>query len=380
MKHLRSIFFASFFFSVHTALLAYANSSMLSQFASPRMVSIVYTLASILSITLVLTAPRILRTLGNRKTIVTTLILSTILLVSLGLASGKIVLLLFVFYFSLNAVVLYGLDIFLEHYSKETQTGNIRGLYLTLSNIGWVAAPIISGILGTRFGFKSLYLVASVVVIATLCIIWFTQKKFVDKHYKKSHLEDGFKTLRTNSNIRTITVINLILQMFFVMMVIYSPLYLTTVIGFSWKTLGILLSIMLVPFVIFPYPAGYIADKYLGEKELLIGGFLIAAAATIFFAQVTTTSFLFFAVILFTSRIGASIVESMSESYFFKQVTDNDSSAISMYRNMLPLAYTVGPLLGALFFSLGSYTLVFSITAGMLVLAAVFTFNLKDSK
>lgn len=380
MKQLRSIFFASFFFSVHTALLAYANSSMLSQFASPRIVSVVYTLASLLSITLVLSAPRILRVLGNRKTIITTLILSASLLISLGLFSGKIVLLLFVLYFSLNAVVLYGLDIFLEHYSKEAQTGNIRGLYLTLSNIGWVAAPIISGILGTRFGFKSLYVLASVVVLITMFIIWVTQKKFIDKHYKKSHLEDGFKTLRTNSNIRTITVINLVLQMFFVMMVIYSPLYLTTVVGFSWKTLGILLSIMLVPFVIFPYPAGYIADKYLGEKELLIGGFLIAAGATIFFAQVSTTSFLFFAIILFTSRIGASIIEAMAESYFFKQVTDNDSSAISMYRNMLPLAYTVGPLLGALFFSLGSYTLVFSLTAGMLVLAAIFTLNLKDSK
>lgn len=362
------------------ALLAYANSSMLSRFASPKMVSIVYTLASLLSITLVLTAPRILRLFGNRKTIVTTLLLSMMLLISLGLFSGKIILVLFILYFSLNAVVLYGLDIFLEHYSKEAQTGNIRGLYLTLSNIGWVAAPIISGILGTRFGFKSLYIVAAIVIGITVSILWITQKKFTDKHYKKSHLEDGFKTLRTNKSIRTITIINLILQMFFVMMVIYSPLYLTTVIGFSWKTLGILLSIMLIPFVIFPFPAGYIADKYLGEKELLIGGFLIAAGATLFFAQVTTASFLFFAVILFTSRVGASIIEAMAESYFFKQVTDDDSSAISMYRNMLPVAYTIGPLLGALFFSLGSYTLVFSLTAGMMVLAAIFTLTLRDSK
>lgn len=362
------------------ALLAYVNSSMLSQFASARIVSVVYTLASILSIVMVIGAPRVLRTVGNRKAVTWILATSALLLLGLGLVSGKAALLLFVLYFSLNAVVLYGLDIFLEHYSKEQETGNIRGLYLSLGNIGWVIAPTLSGILETGFGFQAVYLVAALVVTTTLGIIWYTQRSFVDREYNKSHFDDGFKTLRTNKNIRTITVLNLILQLFFVMMVIYSPLYLTTVVGFSWKTLGILLSIMLLPFVLFPYPIGRIADKYIGEKELLVGGFLVAAAATLFFAQVTTTSFLFFAVVLFTSRVGASIVEVMCESYFFKQVTDSDSSIISIYRNMLPVAYTIGPLFGALLFTLGSYTLVFSITAGILVCAGVFALTLKDSK
>lgn len=362
------------------ALLAYVNSSMLSQFAGPKTVSAVYTLASIISIILVIGAPRILRAIGNRKTVVWTLVLSALLLLGLGISSGKSALLLFVFYFSLNSVVLYGLDIFLEHYSKEQNTGNIRGLYLSLGNIGWVVAPTLSGLLETTYGFKAVYLIAALVVTVTLAIIWYTQRGFTDREYNKSHFDDGFKVLRSNKSIRTITVLNLTLHLFFVLMVIYSPLYLTTVVGFSWKTLGLLLSIMLLPFVLFPYPAGRIADKYIGEKELLVGGFLIAAAATLFFAQVTSTSFLFFAVVLFTTRVGASLVEAMCESYFFKQVTDEDSSVISIYRNMLPVAYTIGPLVGALLFSIGSYQLIFSIAAGMLVCAALFSLTIRDSK
>ncbi len=380
MKHLRLVFAASLLFSIHTALLAYANSSMLSQFAPARIVSVVYTLASILSIVLVISAPRILKRIGNRKTTTWTLLLAMFLLGSISVATGNTVLVLFVVYFSLNAVVLYGLDIFLEHYSKASNTGNVRGLYLAMSNIGWVIAPTISGILETRYGFGALYALAACMVALTALVVWISQRKFVDKHYNKSHFDDGFKVLRRNKNIRTIALLNLILQLFFVMMVIYSPLYLTGVVGFSWKTLGILLSIMLLPFVLFPYPAGYVADKYLGEKELLIGGFLISAAATLFFAQVATVSFAFFALILFTSRIGASIVEAMCESYFFKQVTDEDTATISIYRNMLPVAYTVGPLIGALLFSIGSFTLVFSCTAGMLVIAAIISTTLRDSK
>lgn len=380
MKHLRLIFAASLLFSLHTALLAYANSSMLSQFASGRIVSVVYTLASLVAIVLVVTTPRILKRIGNRKTTTVALLISATLLGGISIATGKSILALFVLYFSLNAVVLYGLDIFLEHYSKASNTGNVRGMYLALSNIGWVVAPTLSGILETRFGFGALYACAAVIVALTAVVLWISQKKFVDKHYNKSHFDDGFKILRRNKNIRTITILNLLLQLFFVMMVIYSPLYLTGIVGFSWKTLGLLLSIMLLPFVIFPYPAGYIADKYIGEKELLIGGFLISAGATLFFAQVATTSFIFFAVVLFTSRIGASIVEAMCESYFFKQVTDTDTATISIYRNMLPVAYTIGPLVGAIVFSIGSYTLVFSFTAALLVGAAVLATTMRDSK
>lgn len=380
MKNLRFIFLASFFFALHTALLAYINSSVLAQYATDKIVGVVYTLASLISLVLVMSTPRILKRLGNTRTILSILCISILSLILLSVLKTKAVLVLFIIYFSLNAVVLYGLDIFLEHYSKENLTGNIRGAYLTLSNIGWVVAPLISGQIESRFGFGSLYFIAALSVCMTFLIIKLTQKKFVDRPYRHSHFEDGFKVLRTNKNIRIVTLLNLALHLFFVMMVIYSPLYLTKVVGFDWKTLGILLSIMLLPFVLFPYPAGKLADKFLGEKELLVGGFLIMAGATLFFAQVVTTSFLFFAIVLFTSRIGASIVETMCESYFFKQVTDDDSSVISIYRNMLPVAYTIGPLLGVLFFMMGSYTLVFTLTAGLMVFASLGALVLKDTK
>ncbi len=380
MRNIRFIFLASFFFSLHMALLAYVNSSMLSEFASPNLISLTYILASALSLFLVTLAPQIVRALGNVKYIAFSLLASATLLYMISSHSGLRIIPLFVLYFSLNSVVLYGLDLFLEHYSSESQTGNIRGLYLTLGNIGWVIAPLISGSLETKFGFSVIYLVAGISVVITMCVVLFSQRGFVDRAYPRIHFIDSLKILLKNKDLRMIAFLNFLLQFFFVIMVIYSPVYLTSIIGFSWKTLGALLSIMLLPFVVFPYPSGHIADKYLGEKELMIGSLILMGLATLYFAQIGAGSFTIYAIALFLTRMGASVFETMCESAFFKRVTDADSSVISAYRNMMPVAYVVGPLIGATIFSMTSYKTLFSLLGVLMIAASIYTFRLKDTK
>lgn len=380
MKHIRFIFLASFFFSLHMALIAYLNSSMLSQFASPTVISIVYTVASVLSLILVSIAPSVVRRIGAFRYISFALLGSGILLYLISSHTGIAILPFFVLYFSLNSVILYGLDLFLEHYSSEGQTGNIRGLYLTFGNIGWVAAPIISTTLQSTLGFSAIYLVAACAVGVALMVMFSSQRGFVDKAYNTSSLLDGLRVLRRNKNIRLITTLNLLLQIFFVVMVIYSPIYLTTVIGFSWKALGILLTAMLLPFVIFPYPTGYVADKYLGEKELILTALLIMGLATLYFANLGQSTLVLYAVALFSTRVGASILEEMCDSAFFKQVTDADSAVISIYRNMMPFAYTIGPLIAGAVFALTSYYVLFNILGVLMILATLIALQIKDSR
>ncbi len=361
------------------ALLAYVNSSMLGTIASPNLIGATYIIASVLSVIFVTIATQVIRIIGNVKYVIFTLGASAVLLYFISTNSGSSLVPLFILYFSLNSVILYGLDLFLEHYSSENKTGNIRGLYLTLGNIGWVIAPIVSGTLQTKFGFSAIYLVASISVAITFCIIFFSQRGFVDKVYHRSHFVDGMRTLLRNKNLRKLAFLSFLLQFFFAIMVIYSPVYLTSIIGFSWKTLGVLLSIMLLPFVIFPYPSGYIADKYLGEKELMCFGLIIMGLATIYFARVGNASFVIYAIILFMSRMGASIFETMCESSFFKRVNDADSSVISAYRNMMPVAYIAGPLIGGAIFTLTSYQTLFSLLGIIMILASLYALRLKDT-
>ena len=101
-------------------------------------------------------------------------------------------------------------------------------------------------------------------------------------------------------------------------MVVFTPIYMNKVLGLTWDKVGIISALILLPFVIFQYPAGKIADKYWGEKELLFLGILIMGISTIglFF----THSIWAFVGLLFCTRIGASIIEIMREVYLYKNL------------------------------------------------------------
>ena len=58
---------------------------------------------------------------------------------------------------------------------------------------------------------------------------------------------------------------------------------------------------MLIPFVLIEYPAGWLADKYLGETEMLTLGFVIIGIAVLALLQAATFWQVMF--VLFLSRI-----------------------------------------------------------------------------
>ncbi len=381
MKHLRILFASSFFFAAHLAILAYINSSSLSRFIGSQTIGLVYAGSSVLSFLWLIQAPRLLRRFGNQKVTLGTLGISIISLVLLSYAKSSISIpILFAFYFSLNIFITYLLDIFIEHYSIDGITGRIRGLYLVSMNIAWVGAPFITGLLVSRIGFNKIYLIGAAFLLPTVFFIATKEQKFRDPTYKPLHIFRSLKALLKNKKVRLITFLNFLLHLFYAWMVIYIPLYLSQVQEFSWETIGIIFTFMLLPFIIFQYPAGRIADAILGEKELLVTGFLIMSLATFFLAFLNGASPLLFGIALFTTRIGASIVEVMSETYFFKQVTDKDTVFISFYRDIIPLAYIVAPLLGILIMTVGSYSALFITLAALMVVGAGFGMTLKDTK
>jgi MFS family permease len=128
-------------------------------------------------------------------------------------------------------------------------------------------------------------------------------------------------------------------------MVIYVPLYLYTIVHFDWKEIGIIFTVMLLPFIIFETPLGRMFDRIHNEKDTLMVGFMIIGISTILMFYLNMPSLLLWSVLLFISRIGASFVEVGSEYSFFKRVSDRDAGFISIYRMAIPIAYIFVPLL-----------------------------------
>lgn len=137
-----------------------------------------------------------------------------------------------------------------------------------------------------------------------------------------------------NKNLRAALIGELAVSSFYATMVIYSPLYLSALGVPLTSYMTIILPLALIPLVILPYELGYLADKKFGEKEMLIIGLLILTVTSLLFVVISTTALWVWALLLIISRIGASFVETMSFSYYFKKVGAEDPSLTALFINM----------------------------------------------
>ena len=153
---------------------------------------------------------------------------------------------------------------------------------------------------------------------------------------------------------------------------IYLPLLLFSTIGFDWSKIGFLLIFMLLPFLIFEIPIGKIIDERTGEKEFLFIGFVIMAISSFTIDNLHEKIFWLWASVLFISRIGASLVEISSESYFFKKVTDRHTSIISLFRITQPLSFVLAPVVAILALHLTTYSGLFMILGFVSTLGLAF--------
>lgn len=378
-KKLFPINLIGFLFSFHLSILIYINSSFLSNYFSSPMVSLIYVLGSVGSIFLFFISVHLLNWLGNRRFLEFFLVIELISVCMLAITTSPIWLAVFFIIFSSTSVlILYSLDIFLEDVSSEEKTGRIRGVYLTLGNLAVVLSPLTIALVAPNGEFTHLYVVSALVLIPVFLVALYAFKNFKDG--KKEVPKLPFKAWWHSNNIRRDTFVRFTLSLFYSIVVIYSPLYLRNFVGFTWTEISIIFTIMLLPFVLFEIPFGRIADKFTGEKEIMTTGLFIMGTTLIIMPFMNKPLMIPWIIILFASRVGASMVEVTVESYFFKHVNKNDEGLISIFRLTQSVAYIVGPIIGALVIAFLPFEAMFFILALVMLKAMGSSSLLQDTR
>jgi len=356
----------------------YINSTVLSGFVGATYTSLLYVCGAAGSLVLLFCLPYVVKKYGLVKTATSIFILLAVALLILGTSTAMTFAGVFVIYTALSGTVWYCNDLFVAHYAHSQSMGYTRGSYLTINNTAIALMPIIAGFLVQRIGFHSVYIVAASLLFIAAGIILGSQRSFIDRPYTSTAIPIAWTTIRLSPSLRRGVTLNFLLQFFYVWMTLFTPLYMYTVLHFSWQQIGIAFSIMLTAFIILQYPIGRLAD-HIGEKGLLILGFSIASISTIAFALIHSHDIVLYTAVLFGTRVGICIVEVLSETYFFKQITDRDEGIVGVYRMMYPLAYIIAPLLGWIIISETSYTALFISLGGMLFFGAIYTLRLIKS-
>ena len=378
------LYFANLFYGLHFYAVLYINSSFLERHLSQSEVGFVFAVSSLLAVFTLASAPLFLRKIGNYNMalLVTGMNLSAVLGLSFVTELGWI-LVLFAIHTMLLSLTLLSFDIFIEsNTTDENTTGSVRGIFLSMGLIAALFSPFIaSRIAGEGAQYELVYFIAGLYLVPIVLILSLRFKNFLDPVYQALSPRKMMRAVWHNENIWRISMAQFLMRFFLSWYVVYMPLHLHLNVGFTWPEIGLILFLMLIPYVVLEYPAGKIADRWLGEKEILTLGFVIMGVSTLAFFWLESTSLWVWAGFLMATRAGAALVEVMTETHFFRMVNGADVSILSIFRMVRPIAYTLGPgIAGVFLFFTNDIRYLWLILAGIMLIGVYQALRLKDSK
>ena len=282
-----------------------------------------------------------------------------------------------------SALLGFIINIFIEEFSDNENKGRIRGVFLTLFNTGILISPLIAGqILNvTKYNFKIVYLISAVFLIPMILLIREYYKNISDPVFRKINILGSIKSILKNKDVSGIMLAMLLLESFYSLMIIYMPIYIITYTNLNLSEyVGVILPFALIPFVLIPYETGILADQKIGEKELLFSGFFILILSIIIIFNSTNSNLVFWSLVLALSRVGASLIETMVFTYFFKKVKTTEISTITIFSNLRTISYVItGLLSGLIMYFTSDIKIIFYIFITIIIISLFKIYKIKDT-
>lgn len=372
-KKVRLINTTSLLLGFLDAFFTYLLSSYLVPVIGEERIGLFYLLAFSLIFILLLFFHRFIGKIGRVRTLYFFLGLAILASVLLSRMDQSWLAVTTVLFFLVATILLWvALDVLLEGYSEDAFSGRIRGFNLTVMNLGLLGAPFLSIWVLGHYGFGSIFFILTLGYSLVFLFTLLAFRTESTKEPKKIALLGGIKKMWREKDLFRIYNISLSMEFFYAMMIIYMPLYLLS-LGVSWHNIGLLFTVMLIPFVLVQYPLGIFADKRYGEKELLIGSLMISLIASLALLGISGESLFLIGFWLFMTRVGIAGIEILRDSYFYKQIDGDDTDMIAFFRTTRPLANILGAITALLLF------LVFPLKSFLFAVAVGFVFGIVNA-
>lgn len=372
-----NFFTAGHFFLVLTVLTPY-----LSRYIPEAHTALVIAAGAAISLIAFPYVPPLLRRFGVKSVTLGYVALSGLTLFLLFLDPSPVLAIVFVALFSAyQPIIGYLLDLLLEAtIASETETGRIRTLFLTCGNVSLVVAPVLIGLLlGAGDAYEHLFIIGALSALISVAILS-QVKTLAHVSPTVSHMKEVIHCLVGDRDFQAVAIAFATLQFMYNLAPFFVPLYLHNHLGIPWSELGPMFAIMLIPFVVLEYPAGYLADRFFGDRELMALGLLVTGAAFAAMAFIVPGTALFaILMVLLVTRIGAAVAEATIESHFFRRVSASDTNSVAVFRMIRPTATLVAPLVGAVILMTSSYSILFFSTGILIIIFGVASaLSIKD--
>jgi MFS family permease len=365
---------SNFFAVAHYYLIVYILTPYLATLISPETAPLSVALGAIITLSVFPYLPRMVVRHGpQRMAIVFAGIEGIVLLFLAAQPSALLAVMLVALACAIPPFIVYQLDLLLEAcVIDEGTTGRVRTGFTSSGNIALVLAPVLVGILLNHTDHYGLVFMAAALSVVPFILLMMTRSlPQITPPSLKSIRTTGI-ALMSDKDERAIAFCNLLLQIYTRLAPLYVPLYLHTVLGIPWSSLGWVIAVSLVPLAILEYPAGWLADTKIGDRVLMATGFVIGGLSLCCLAFVTATTPLWtILVILLFTCVGSSFIESMTESHFFRRMSADDAEAVSIFRMMRPLGALTAPIIGTILLSTAHFWGLFTIAGFGIMIAGL---------
>jgi MFS family permease len=380
-KELKLLNSFSFFLGFQSILVVYIMSSFFQAISGLERIESFFIVGYFASFLILINFHYLIKKIGKTNAFLFILAVKSIALFGVAFLSFDLArVFLAIVILALGPIVWVGLDILVESFSQDKFTGEIRGKLLTSMNVGCLLAPFLSAYLvGNTESFRWPFFLAGLIVLNIFLISLVKIPKINYDVQAAKPIKEILKKIMKRKNVSRIYYVSFLMETFYAVMVVYTPLYLLSC-GLKWEEIGKIFTIMLLPFIFLQYPVGRLADKKTGEKELLAIGILIMGVFSGLLFFVEGRNVLLWGAILFATRIGAAMIEVLRDSYFYKRIGPADIDIINFYKTARSISY----IFALVFFGIISFFLpirfIFATLSFLIFTGILAIWNLNDNE
>ncbi|MBI2041356.1 MAG: MFS transporter [DPANN group archaeon] len=196
--------------------------------------------------------------------------------------------------------------VLVRDYSPRKKFGEAQGVYLTFSQLGWIAGPIIAGIVATILAPKYNFLIFSGFIFFAflygLIVLNGRKIKIKPKQAKEERrvarlfaLKTSFKEyIFIHRHALPLYFLSIFLNIWIGVEWVFVQIAGSNVFNMSEEAVGIILGAMMAVEGLLYFSSGYIMDK-VGPKYIILSGFLLLFSSAYFaFLSVSAPMFIFF--------------------------------------------------------------------------------------
>ncbi|MBT3704216.1 MFS transporter [Candidatus Peregrinibacteria bacterium] len=306
---------------------------------------------SVMSISMVLaglTSAYFFRKYPRMKILVVSLVVNALLMMSFVFVNNfyQLFVIDFLRVFA-SLYVMMSMALMVHAFAKAKDLGKTEGFYFLFNNIGYFAGPLVGGIIAKYGGVEPVFVLSGLSLLVALSYI--IHQHLVEEHpslalpHKTKKVGVGLENvklfLQSKNRIGAYLVsVALISWMSFKQIVI--PLFVLAM-GFGADTAGLIISLTIVPCLLFEMPIGKYADEK-GFRIPIALGFLIITFSLL--AISISPYFILDAALFIIANIGAALIEPLHDVYFFKNVKkDEEDVLFGIFATADPIGRFVGP-------------------------------------